>query len=75
MTIDLARAQYSHCEHALGDLPATLSALLEQMVERTVGASVRPTRLVTYLQGAVTLLDHDHEFRLHVWVELPEPLS
>jgi len=72
MSIDLARARYSHCEHPPDDLPATFAALLEQLVMRTVGARAVPTRIVTYLQGAVTLLDHDHEFRLHVWVDLPD---
>lgn len=72
MYIDLARSLYSHCEHAVNALPTSYAALQELLVQRLVGAPIRVTRTVTYLQGAVTLLEHDHEFRLHVWVDLPE---
>ena len=72
MTIDLNRALYSHCEHDPEQLSATWNTVLEVLVAQAVGAVVRPTRVVTYLQGAVTLLDHDLEFRLHVWFELPQ---
>jgi hypothetical protein len=84
MRIDLDRARYSHCEHPGLHLqpppdgldpcpvPAQLLALLEPLCARIVGARLRPTRLVTYLQGAVTLLDHDDEFRAHLWFDLPD---
>lgn len=72
MSIDLRRALYSHCEQPLDALPASLHILEGLLLDRVVGAPIRITRKVTYLQGAVTLLDHECEFRLHVWFDLPE---
>lgn len=72
MSIDLRRALYSHCEQPEDALPVSLLTLQELLLARIVGAPVRATRSVTYLQGAVTLLEHEHEFRLHVWFDLPE---
>lgn len=72
MAIDLERAMYSHCEHAADVLPIHLSVLLERSLEDLIGAPIRMTRQVTYLQGAIADLTYEAEFRLHVWVDLPE---
>lgn len=71
MTIDLHRAMYSHCDHDADTLPAHLVALLDSAVADLVGAPIRQTRITSYFQGAVTLLNEHAEFRVHVWFDLP----
>lgn len=72
MVLDLDRAMYSHCEQAPFALCSARRTHLDQLVQGIVGAPVRRTRLVTYLQGALTLTDADVEFRAHVWFDLPQ---
>ena len=72
MAIDLYRAMYSHCDHEAEAIPPHLVALLDSVVEELVGAPVVQTRVTSYFQGAVTLLDQDAEFRVHVWFDLPQ---
>ena len=45
--------------------------LMDCVVEDVLGAPYEITRLCTYLQGSVTFLDEDAEFRIHVWFDLP----
>lgn len=72
--IDFNMALYSHCEDpGLGTHLGTFTKqLLDCVMEHVIGAPFEVTRLCTYLQGSVTFLDEDAEFRIHVWFELPE---
>jgi hypothetical protein len=73
--IDFWLAMYSHCEHPQQGrtLPSLQKSLLELTMVALLG-DIRwsPTRLCTYLQGSVTFLDEDAEFRIHLWFSLSE---
>jgi hypothetical protein len=72
--IDFWWALYSHCEAPGGkeDISPILGALLDEVVTPLVKAPMFITRICSFLQGSVTFLDEDAEFRVHVWFDLPE---
>ena len=71
--IDFWLAMYSHCEdRSVGKrLPDLYRDLLEMRIGILIGTDWSPTRLCSYLQGAVYFLDEDAEFRIHLWFDLP----
>ena len=72
--IDFWLAMYSHFEfrRAGRDLPEFQRSLLEIYVDMLLQSRWRPERLCSYLQGSVTFLEEEAEFRVHLWFSLPE---
>jgi hypothetical protein len=72
--IDLNLALYTHYEtgERWDSQCEAVSSLLLGMVGALIGAPFRVVRVASFIQGALTFLDADAEFRVHVWFELPE---
>lgn len=72
-TIDFRLAMYSHFEHVgPGALPAAEEALLDAALAEVAGCPTSRWQLSSYLQGPLTWLHEEAEFRAHVWIGLPE---
>jgi len=71
--IDFDLALYTHYEppEGLRFLPEVHSSLLLGVVGGIIGAPFRIVRVASFLQGALTLLEAQAEFRVHLWFELP----